>query len=50
MAIDWEVLNQLFINESARTGITVKAWCKQLKLNYDTARRHIKPRANFALT
>ena len=48
MTIDWAVLNQLFIKESARTGITVKAWCKQLKLNYNTARRHIKSRANFA--
>ena len=48
MAIDWEVLNQRFINESDRTGITVKAWCKQQELNYNTARRYIKPRANLA--
>ena len=48
MAIDWMALNQRFIKEHSRTGITVKAWCKQKKLNYDTARRHIKPRVYFA--
>jgi hypothetical protein len=45
MANDWNRLNQQFLKEYAITGITVKEWCKKSNLNYDTARRYIKPNA-----
>ncbi|MFT6927082.1 MAG: hypothetical protein ACJAZP_002711 [Psychromonas sp.] len=48
MATDWDVLTQQFIKENLRTGISVKAWCEKKKLNYATARRHIKPGAHVA--
>jgi hypothetical protein len=38
----WEVLQNRFIKAHHRTGISVKAWCEKNKLNYSTARRHIK--------
>jgi hypothetical protein len=48
MATDWDVLIQQFIQEHLRTGISVKVWCEKKKLNYATARRHIKPSAHVA--
>jgi hypothetical protein len=43
MATNWQALNQQFLNERARTGISVKEWCKKKNINLATARRHIKP-------
>jgi hypothetical protein len=48
MATDWDVLTQQFRKENLRTGISVKVWCEKKKLNYATARRHIKPGAHVA--
>jgi hypothetical protein len=42
MLTDWQALTQRFINEHARNGISVKAWCKQTNINYASARRYIK--------
>ncbi|MGY3876494.1 terminase [Aeromonas enteropelogenes] len=42
--IDWQVLQAAFIQEHAETGIAAKAWCAQRGLNYQSARRYIKPR------
>ena len=38
----WEVLQNRFIKAHELTGISVKCWCENNKLNYNTARRHIK--------
>lgn len=41
---DWQVLQAAFIQEHAKTGIAAKEWCAQRGLNYQSARRYIKPR------
>lgn len=38
----WETLQAAFLADHAATGVTVKDWCEQKGLNYQTARRHIK--------
>lgn len=38
----WEVLKTRFIQAHEKTGVSVKQWCDKNKLNYNTARRHIK--------
>lgn len=43
MSTNWQALNKQFLNERARTGISVKEWCKKKNINIATARRHIKP-------
>lgn len=42
---DWEALQAAFLADSADTGITAQQWCEQHGLNYQSARRYIKPRA-----
>ncbi|HIF9483136.1 TPA: hypothetical protein ACX6SV_003544 [Photobacterium damselae] len=44
MAKDWSQLQQQFLIDNARTGITAKDWCEQQGLNYQSARRYIKVR------
>lgn len=39
---DWGSLQQKFIAEYSRTGISPAAWCEANGLNYATARRYIK--------
>ncbi|HIG9583235.1 TPA: terminase small subunit [Escherichia coli] len=39
---DWEVLQQEYIAEYTRSGISPVAWCEARGLNYATARRYIK--------
>ncbi|MEQ9721279.1 terminase [Yersinia alsatica] len=41
---DWDALQETFLVQHAATGISVQQWCKQQELNYQTARRYIKPR------
>ena len=41
----WEVLQQRDLIARASRGVSVKAWCEQNNLNYNTARRHIRPNA-----
>jgi len=43
MATDWSSLAARFRKEHARTGISVKDFCKIHSLNLASARRHIKP-------
>ncbi|MDA5543350.1 terminase [Yersinia rochesterensis] len=42
---DWEALQTAFLADNADTGITAQQWCEQHGLNYQSARRYIKPRA-----
>lgn len=42
---DWGALQIAFLADNAETGITVQEWCAQHGLNYQSARRYIKPRA-----
>jgi len=39
---DWGELQQRFLSDHARTGVSPKGWCEAQGLNYATARRHIK--------
>lgn len=39
---DWKALQQQFLSEHNKTGITPKEWCEVQGLNYATAKRHIK--------
>lgn len=48
MATNWKVLHQQFLKEHSLSGISVKAWCEKNKLNYATAKRHIKLNAQPA--
>lgn len=46
---DWGELQQRFLSEHAKTGISPKDWCEAQGLNYATARRYIKkPAAQVA--
>lgn len=42
--IDWKSLQADFAQAHGETGICVKDWCEQNGLNYQSARRYIKPR------
>lgn len=42
--IDWKSLQVDFAQAHGETGISVKDWCEQNGLNYQSARRYIKPR------
>lgn len=39
---DWGDLQQRFLSEHAKTGISPKEWCEAQGLNYSTAKRYIK--------
>ncbi|MEQ5234261.1 MULTISPECIES: terminase small subunit [Providencia] len=39
---DWGTLQQQFLTEHAKSGISPKEWCEDHGLNYTTARRYIK--------
>lgn len=39
---DWGELQQRFLSEHAKTGISPKDWCEAQGLNYTSARRYIK--------
>ncbi|MEB5972663.1 terminase small subunit [Pantoea dispersa] len=39
---DWGSLQQRFLSEHAKTGISPKDWCEAQELNYSSARRYIK--------
>lgn len=39
---DWGTLQQQFLTEHAKSGISPKEWCEDQGLNYVTARRYIK--------
>lgn len=39
---DWGNLQQRFLSEHAKTGISPKDWCEAQGLNYSSARRYIK--------
>lgn len=42
---DWAALQAEFAQAHAATGISAQAWCEQQGLNYQSARRYIKPRS-----
>lgn len=42
---DWKALQAEFLRDNAATGITAQQWCENHGLNYQSARRYIKPRA-----
>lgn len=42
---NWPALQAEFAQAHAATGISAQAWCEQQGLNYQSARRYIKPRA-----
>ncbi|MFS7187879.1 terminase [Serratia proteamaculans] len=42
---DWKALQAEFLRDNAATGITAQQWCENRGLNYQSARRYIKPRA-----
>jgi len=42
---DWKALQTEFLRDNAATGITAQQWCENHGLNYQSARRYIKPRA-----
>jgi hypothetical protein len=42
---DWSALQSAFLADHAESGITAQEWCEQHGLNYQSARRYIKPRA-----
>ncbi|MCS2161664.1 hypothetical protein MUU47_11145 [Scandinavium sp. H11S7] len=39
---DWGELQQRFLSDNAKTGVSPKDWCEAQGLNYATARRYIK--------
>lgn len=39
---DWKALQQQFLSEHNKSGVTPKEWCEVQGLNYATAKRHIK--------
>lgn len=39
---DWGTLQQQFLTEHAKSGVSPKDWCESQGLNYATAKRHIK--------
>lgn len=39
---DWGMLQQQFLTEHAKSGISPKEWCEEQGLNYSTAKRYIK--------
>jgi phage terminase small subunit len=39
---DWGELQQRFLSEHAKSGISPKDWCEEQGLNYTSARRYIK--------
>ncbi|WP_042844795.1 terminase small subunit [Providencia rettgeri] len=39
---DWGTLQQQFLTEHAKSGVSPKEWCEDQGLNYATARRYIK--------
>ena len=41
----WQELQEEFLREHLSTGITAQDWCKKKGLNYQSARRYIKPSA-----
>lgn len=47
---DWEAAAKLFAIENERSGISAKDWCEQNGLNYQSARRYLKTRAQSAAT
>ncbi|EHV2408448.1 hypothetical protein VCSRO184_1565 [Vibrio cholerae] len=38
---DWKALQQEYKLAFEQTGITIKAWCDQNQINYNTARRYL---------
>lgn len=42
---DWKALQAEFLRGNAATGVTAQQWCENRGLNYQSARRYIKPRA-----
>ncbi|CAI1618539.1 Uncharacterised protein [Serratia quinivorans] len=42
---DWKALQAEFLRDNAATGVTAQQWCENRGLNYQSARRYIKPRA-----
>ncbi|NKI73552.1 terminase [Dickeya sp. CFBP 2040] len=42
---DWKALQAAFLADNAETGITAQQWCEEHGLNYQSARRYIKPRS-----
>lgn len=42
---DWNALLAAFLADNAETGITAQLWCEEHGLNYQSARRYIKPRS-----
>ncbi len=42
---DWSALQSAFLADHAESGITAQEWCEQHGLNYQSARRYIKPRS-----
>lgn len=47
---DWDSAAKLFALENERTGISVQDWCERNGLNYQSARRYLKTRAQSATT
>lgn len=39
---DWKALQQEYKLTFEQTGITIKAWCDQNQINYNTARRYLQ--------
>ncbi|EOX3352235.1 hypothetical protein ACPFTX_001161 [Vibrio cholerae] len=39
---DWKALQQEYKLAFEQTGITIKAWCDQNQINYNTARRYLQ--------
>lgn len=39
---DWGALQDQFLSDHAKTGISPKDWCEEQELNYTSARRYIK--------
>ncbi|ECG0708265.1 terminase small subunit, partial [Salmonella enterica subsp. salamae] len=39
---DWGALQDQFLADHAKTGISPKEWCEARGLNYTSARRYIK--------
>ncbi|MBP2845425.1 terminase [Dickeya oryzae] len=42
---DWKALQAAYLADNAETGITAQQWCEEHGLNYQSARRYIKPRS-----
>lgn len=47
---DWDSAAKLFALENERTGISVQDWCERNGLNYQSARRYLKTRAQSVTT